>query len=481
MKRSLSRRAFVKSLSTAAGTLAVVSANPAFAQELGAAQTNGQPGTLKIQEETRAQRIRWWEEARFGMFIHWGLYSVIGHQEWVMESEGVPIPQYEILAQHFKPKPDAAREWARLAKRAGQKYMVMTTKHHEGFCMWDTRLTDYNAMRQGPGRDLVREFVEAARAEGLRVGFYYSLMDWHHPDGAICKTDAAARERFVAYAHGLIRELMTNYGKIDILWYDVDWPLTPQQWRAEEMNRMVFDLQPEIIVNNRNGLPGDFSTPEHKIEAANRAWETCDTMNLGWGYQRNDTEWKTPKHVVNDLTVCAQQGGNYLLNIGPEADGSVPEASVKILDTVGEWLAVNGRAIYGTQGGASVSFGNYDNFTRRGNSLFIHVYFWPSQTPASQWLSFYQPPTVVAVGGLEAKVLSAKVVRTGQSIQFTQDATTLRLTGLPQVPPDGLVSVLELECDAPPVVNHHLIRTEWKRYGVGTILPPESSEPHGRS
>jgi len=463
-------------MGAAAGSLALAPGRPAMAQEKGATQTEGQAGTLKVQEDTRAERMRWWHKAKFGMFIHWGLYSVIGHQEWVMESEGIPIPQYELLAQHFKPRPEAAREWARLAKLAGQKYMVMTAKHHEGFCMWDTKLTDYNAMRQGPARDLVKEFIEAARAEGLRVGLYYSLMDWHHPDGAICKTDAAARERFVAYTHGLIRELLTNYGKIDILWYDVDWPLTPEQWRAEEMNRMVFELQPEIIVNNRNGLPGDFSTPEHKIQAADRAWETCDTMNLGWGYQRNDTEWKTAKHIVNDLTTCAQQGGNYLLNIGPDADGTVPPASVSTLQAVGAWLDANGRAIYGTDGGASISFGNYDNFTRRGNTLFVHVYFWPSQTPAAQWLTFYQPQTVVSVGGVRVKVLSAKVLRTGQKIDFTQDGTTLRLAGLPEAPPDKLVSVLELECDAPPVVDHHLIRTEWKRYGVGTIQPFPSNQ-----
>jgi alpha-L-fucosidase len=405
------------------------------------------------------------------MFIHYGLYSVIGQQEWAMESEGVPIPQYELLAQHFKPKPDAAREWARLAKRAGQKYMVLTTKHHEGFCLWDTRLTNYNAMQQGPRRDIVREFVEAARAEGLRIGFYYSLMDWHHPDGAICKNDPAARDRFVNYTHGLLRELLTNYGKIDILWYDVDWPLPAKQWKAEEMNRMVFDLQPEIIVNNRNGLPGDFSTPEHRIEAARRAWETCDTMNLGWGYQRSDTEWKTPKHILNDLTTCAQQGGNYLLNIGPQPDGTVPAGSVQCLDVVGSWLNVNGSAIYGTDGGASISFGNDDNVTRRGNTLYVHVYCWPSQTPAAKWLSFYQPETTVAIGGLRARVLSAKVLRTGQEIKFTQDATTLRLTGLPTQPPDNVISVLQLECDAPPVVDHHLIRTEWKRYDVGMIPP----------
>ncbi len=469
MSMDLNRRSFLKSLGAATAGVSLVHANPAPAQEKGAAQTETTAHTLKVQEDTREQRLAWWREAKFGMFIHYGLYSVIGQQEWVLESEGVPIPQYEILAKHFHPKPGAAREWARLARRAGQKYMVLTTKHHEGFCLWETKLTDYNAKQQGPGRDIVREFVEAARAEGLRVGFYYSLMDWHHPDGAICATDAAARQRFVEYTHGLLRELLTNYGKIDILWYDVDWPLTPEQWRADEMNRMVFELQPEIIVNNRNGLAGDFSTPEHKIEAAKRAWETCDTMNLGWGYQRNDTEWKTPKHILNDLTTCAQQGGNYLLNIGPEPDGTVPAASVAILETVGTWLATNGHAIYGTDGGASISFGNYDNFTRRGNTLYVHVYFWPAPTPASQWLSFYEPMTVVAVGGVQAKVLSAKVLKTGQSLHFTQDETTLRITGLPPSAPDSPITVLELECDRPPVVDHHSIRPEWKRYRVGVL------------
>lgn len=458
-----SRRSFVKRAGALAALYPAISSE---AQEHGAPQTRTSAYRLPYQENTRSRRLQWWREAKFGMFVHWGLYSSIGHQEWVMESEGIPIPQYEKLAAHWKPKPNAAREWARLAKRAGQRYIVLTTKHHEGFCLWDSRLTSYNAAQQGPGRDLVREFVEAARAEGLRVGFYYSLMDWHHPDGERCATDAAARERFVAYTHGLLRELLTNYGRIDILWYDVDKPLTPEQWRADEMNRMVFDLQPEIVVNNRNGLPGDFSTPEHKIQADNRAWESCETMNLGWGWQRNDTEWKTPKRLLNDLATCAQQGGNYLLNIGPEPDGTVPAESVKALETVGRWLETNGRSIYGTDGGASLSFGNYDNFTRKGNTLYIHVYFWPAPTQAAAWLDFYKPETVVAVGGLNAKVLSAKILKTGQTIPFTQTETTLRLTGLPATAPDDPITVLEVECDRPPVVDHHSIRPHWKRYSV---------------
>jgi alpha-L-fucosidase len=461
---SITRRGFVRF----AGAGALAALRPAaFAQEAGANPLTTEHGKLAYQEESRARRLAWWQQARFGMFVHYGLYSVIGQQEWVMESEGIPIPQYEELARHLKPKPGCAREWARLAKRAGQKYMVLTSKHHEGFCLWDTKLTDYNAVKQGPGRDLVREFVEAARAEGLRVGFYYSLMDWHHPDGILCATDEAARRRFVDYSHGLIRELLTNYGKIDILWYDVAQPLTIEQWEADRMNRMVFELQPEIVVNNRNGLDGDFSTPEHKIEAANRAWESCETLNQGWGYQRNDDEWKSARHVLEDLATCAQQGGNYLLNVGPELDGTVPEATVRVLETAGRWLATNGESIYGTQGGASISFGNYTNFTRQGNTLYIHVYFWPSRTPAAEWLKFFRQPTVVAVGGVNANVLSAKLLKTGQKVEFTQDEISLRLTGLPDQPPDDPVTVIACECDRPPVVDHHSIRPRWPRFGVG--------------
>ena len=462
----LSRRFFVK---TAAAATAATLAPPisAAAQEAGASPLSTEHGKLPYQEESRARRLAWWQAARFGMFIHYGLYSVIGQQEWVMESEGIPIPQYEILAQHFKPRAGFAEEWVRLAQRAGQKYMVLTTKHHEGYCLWDTKLTDYNAAKTGPGRDLVREYVEAARAAGMRIGFYYSLMDWHHPDGILCATDEAARMRFVAYTHGLIRELMTNYGKIDILWYDVAQPLTPEQWEADRMNRMVFELQPDILVNNRNGLDGDFSTPEHKIQADKRAWESCETMNLGWGFQRSDVEWKSPRRILNDLATCAQQGGNYLLNIGPEPDGTVPAESARVLESVGRWLSVNGESIYGTQGGAAKSFGNYTNFTRQGNTLYIHVYFWPAGTPAAQWLPFFDPPTVVAVGGVEAKVLSAKLLESGQPVTFTQDALSLRITGLPAVAPDDPVTVIACECDRPPVVDHHSIRPEWPRYKVG--------------
>jgi alpha-L-fucosidase len=470
-----SRRSFLKQIG-AASALAFSAANaealssstnPSQAQQTPPAPAQTSPVDAS-QVGTRAARLAWWHQAKFGMFIHWGLYSVIGQHEWAKEVEGIPIPQYELLAKQFNPKPNAAREWARLAKRAGQKYMVMTTKHHEGFCHWDTKLTDYCAPRQGPGRDLVREFVDAARAEGLRVGFYYSLMDWHHPDGAICKTDEAARRRFVDYTHGLIRELMTNYGKIDVLWYDVSWPLTAEGWESERMNRMVFELQPDIIVNNRNGLEGDFATPEQRIQAADagRAWETCMTLNDSWGFNRFDDAWKTPKTIVGNLATCARGGGNYLLNIGPESDGSIPKESVEVLEAVGKWLETNGKAIYETERGSLRSSVNA-NYTRRGNTLYIHQQFWPGHTPAAQATGFFRPEAVIAIGGLKPKVLAARMLKTGQAIQFTQDEFTFRLTGMPLEAPDQPATVIEVECDGEPIIDHEALRSLWPRYKVG--------------
>ena len=287
MNNGISRRDMLKG----AGASLAAFGLPGTALQQNPSQALAQT-TATAQDQTRAQRMQWWHAAKFGMFIHFGVYSTIERHEWVMENEAIPINEYISHAVTFRPALNSPRAWARLAKQAGMKYMVMTTKHHEGFCNFDTKLTSYCAPKQGPGRDMVREYVEAARAEGLRVGFYYSLMDWHHPDGALCAKDETARRRFVDYTHGLIRELMTNYGKVDVLWYDVAWPLDSNGWESERMNAMVFDLQPEIIVNNRNKLPGDFSTPEQEIVAATngRAWEACMTLNDSWGYQRADND-----------------------------------------------------------------------------------------------------------------------------------------------------------------------------------------------
>jgi alpha-L-fucosidase len=462
MNRGTSRRDYLKMMAATAG---LSTAAPfAFAQEDAtkkAAQRAGPP-------PGHERRMQWWQEAKFGMFIHWGLYSLIGRHEWAMEVEGIPIPQYEILAKHFNPTPNAARDWARLAKQAGQKYMVMTTKHHEGFCNFDTALTDYCAPKQAARRDLVREFVDAARAEGLRVGFYYSLMDWHHPDGARCATDEAARQRFVAYTHGLIRELLTNYGKIDILWYDVDWPLTPEQWESQKMNDMVFQLQPDIIVNNRNGLPGDFSTPEQEIRAADkgRAWETCMTLNDSWGYHKADDNWKTPKTIVNNLITCARGGGNYLLNIGPKPDGSIPQESIELLQAVGKWTSKNGAAIYGTERN-DFEWHVYANFTQRGHTAFAHLTYWPGDTPAEQWLTFYQPPSVISLGGWRTKVKSVRLLVGDKPLKFRQDDLSLSITGLPATAPDEPATVIAIECDGEPALSHEYVRKNRPRFKVG--------------
>jgi alpha-L-fucosidase len=466
----MSRRDHLRLLGTSATALAGSAAGvlPFGNNVVYGAESAGWVPASAEEQADRERRMKWWHEARFGMFIHWGLYAVIGQHEWAMEVEGVPVAQYQQLAKHFTPQPHAAREWAKLAKRAGQKYMVMTTKHHEGFCMFDTKLTNYCAPRQACGRDLVAEFVEAARGEGMRVGFYYSLMDWHHPDGARCLTDEAARARFVEYTHGLIRELMTQYGKIDILWYDVDWPLNAEQWESEKMNKMVFELQPDIIVNNRNGLPGDFTTPEQHIEPAQagRAWETCMTMNESWGYQKADKDWKSPETIVRNLATCARDAGNYLLNIGPQPDGSVPEESVRTLTEVGEWMDRNGPTIYASE--ACRADGHvYAGYTRRGNTLYMHICHWPGETPASNWLEFFQPPSVVAIGGLRAKVKSARLFASGKPVSFEQGDEFVRFTGLPIEAPDSPITVLAIECDAEPVIEGEDVRKFRKREGVG--------------
>jgi alpha-L-fucosidase len=401
----------------------------------------------------RARRMKWWHEARFGMFIHWGLYSVLGRHEWVMENEGIPVSEYEKLARQFHPKPNAARAWAALAKQAGMKYMVMTTKHHEGFCNFNTQTTDYCAPKQGPGRDLVKEYVDAARAEGMHVGFYYSLMDWHHPDGARCATDEASRRRFVDYIHTHIRELMTNYGKVDVLWYDVSWPLDVKGWESEKMNKMVFDLQPDIIVNNRNKLPGDFATPEQRItaETGGRAWESCMTLNDSWGYQAADDNWKSSRTVIRNLITCCRDTGNYLLNIGPKPDGSIPEESVRILQDVGRWMERNGETVRQSEV-CQVRRNNYASFTRKGSTLYMHVHYWPGE--------------VADFSGMPQQVKSARLHATGQPLKFEQDKFRVRILGLPPQAPDHPITTITLECDGEPTQDSIFVRKEKPREQV---------------
>ena len=382
------------------------------------------------------RRIQWWREAKFGMFIHWGLYSILGREAWAMGDEDIPLEEYEKLGRQFQPPRDMARSWARLARESGMRYMVMTTKHHEGFCLFNSKLTSYCAPQLCPGRDLVHEYVEAAGEEDMRVGFYYSLMDWHHPDWRLAKTDPAARKRFVDYTHGQLRELMTNYGKIDILWYDMPVPLDAQGWRSAEMNDMVLQLQPDILVNNRNLLPGDFSTPEQSTAPAKNDWESCMTINDSWAYVAGDNNWKSAQQLVQNLVECARDGGNYLLDIGPRADGSVPEPAVSRLQAIGGWLRRNGEAVYGTQR-CRFPHGNIGVYTRRGNTLYTIIYFWPGST--------------MVVGGVRCKVLSARFLASGRPVQFEQRGSQLIFGPLPEKPPDEPVTVIAAECDAEPV------------------------------
>jgi alpha-L-fucosidase len=382
------------------------------------------------------RRIEWWRDAKFGMFIHFGLYSILGREAWAMGDEDIPVREYEQLASQFRLLSNAPRNWARLARAAGMRYMVLTTKHHEGFCLFDTKLTDYCAPKYAAGRDVVREFVDAARAEGLRVGFYYSLMDWHHPDWRNAKDDSAARDRFVSYIHGQLRELMSNYGKVDILWYDMPVPLDALGWHSEEMNRMVLHLQPDIVINNRNLLFGDFSTPEQSTQAGKADWESCMTMNDSWGYIPNDHNWKSSKQLLQNLVECTRDGGNYLLNIGPMPDGTVPAASVERLQTIGRWLQRNGEAIYATQR-CNFPHGNVGVYTRKRNTLFVHIYFWPGQR--------------MTVGGVKFKVCSARFLASGLPVKVTQRGTQLIFSNLPAQSPGNPITVIAAECDREPV------------------------------
>ncbi|MFA6292846.1 MAG: alpha-L-fucosidase [Victivallales bacterium] len=383
----------------------------------------------------RSRRLEWFRKARFGMFIHWGLYSIIGRHEWVREHERWTTSDYAKIADLWHPEMGAPRKWAKLAAESGCKYMVMTTKHHEGFCLWDSALTDFCATKKGPGRDLVAEYVEACREYGLKVGLYYSLLDWNHPDGIRSKWDGDARKRFIEYTHGLIRELLTNYGKIDILWYDVPYPLTAEEWESEKMNRMVLKLQPDIIYNNRNQTPGDFGTPEQHIVAEDRMWEACMTTQiLSWGHMPLDG-WRTPREAVDMLRQVAAGCGNLLLNIGPKPDGSIPAEARNIFEQVGAWLKKYGDSIFNVTDPVRFRNNLVGMYTMRDNILYFHVYRWPgSEIIASQ---------------IQNKVKSVRFMNGGE-IKFRQTPDQIFMYGLPETAPDPLTTVIEIEVEGKP-------------------------------
>ena len=295
----------------------------------------------------------WFGEARYGLFFHYGLYSLLARGEWVWNREEIPARDYTALADRFTAEKFDADALCELAVRAGMRYVVLSTMHHEGFRLYDTALSDFNTVKTAARRDLVAELVAAARKRGLRIGLYHSLNNWYdQPDPVAALEDKAAYARCIENTFARIRELVTKFNPIDVLWYDGWWPFNAEGWQAERMNEMVREIQPHILFNGRNGLPGDFATPEGHMGAPRpwRPWEACMTLNNSWGFHAGDHDWKSPRQVVDLLAAAAQGRGNLLLNVGPRGDGSVPAETVRVLETVGDWLArCGGEAIYDTE------------------------------------------------------------------------------------------------------------------------------------
>ena len=302
-------------------------------------------------------KSKWFREAGVGIFIHWGVYSVIGRGEWVMQNEKIPLAEYDKYIPKFTAANYDPDNWARLAKNSGMRYMVLTAKHHDGFCLFDTATTSRNAVKQGPKRDLVKEYVDACRKHGLKVGLYFSLPDWSIPafnDGPEKAPEAWGV--FISLIHEQVRELCTNYGKIDVLWYDRasnlngESPLTAETLRAQDLNIMIRELQPDCIVNERIGnKAGDFAVSEQKLDTDSgfHPWESCVTLSGGWGFNRFDHSWKTPEVVIRQMVDVASKGGNYLLNVGPTGEGEMPAPALERLAAIGRWMQANGEAIYG--------------------------------------------------------------------------------------------------------------------------------------
>lgn len=316
------------------------------------------------------------------MFIHWGLYAIPARGEWMLWNEKIPVEEYNRYADAFCPPKDfSPEEWVVLAKQAGMKYAVFTTRHHDGFSLYDSQVNPFNSVRSAAGRDFVAEYVEACRKHGIRVGLYHSVMNWQFRSTVTGPVeDPEDWNAMVEESHAQVRELMTNYGPIDLLWYDgamVPGGLDPaRHWRSVELNRMVRELQPGILINDRAHLPEDFSTPEQEIVAppVGRRWESCMTMNGSWGYTADDTDFKSPETVVDCLVRCARFGGNLLLNIGPKPDGSVPEESVKILKEVGDWMRANGESIHASQRSAFTEANHVAGpVTQNGNEIYLHL------------------------------------------------------------------------------------------------------------
>ncbi len=339
----------------------------------------------------------WFVQARFGMFIHWThianrgfelSWPLVGGVGVLPYSSEVTVEDYYAKAFDFSPKPGAAKQWMRLAREAGMRYAVLTTKHHDGFALWPTKHSDFSIAQTSYGGDLVREYVDAAREEGLRVGFYYSLSDWHHPDYPAFREEdkpylkflgrrSETWDRYLDVMFGQVRELLTNYGEISVMWFDGQWERSKNEWRSKELAQMIRELQPGILINDR--LPGgDYATPEQAIPATvpEGPWETCMTMNASWGYVPDDTRYKSSRDLVHTLCETAGKGGNLLLNVSPREDGSLPPEQVERLEAVASWMSRNAHAIQGTEPGLE-PWQFYGPSTRRGSTIYLHCVMRP--------------------------------------------------------------------------------------------------------
>ncbi|MFL6075573.1 MAG: alpha-L-fucosidase [Mycobacteriales bacterium] len=343
-------------------------------------------------------RHDWFVHDRFGLFLHWGAYSAAARHEWVKSREQLTDAEYQPYVDHFDPDRYDPVAWARLARRAGMRYAVLTTKHHDGFCLFDSALTDYKARR-----DLVAPWVEAFRAEGLRVGFYYSLIDWHHPEFPLDglhpqRDDEELRSRprdgalYREYLHGQVRELLTGYGRIDVLWLDFSYPHRDwgwargkglEDWDATTLLATIRALQPDILVNDRLGVPGDFRTPEQyqpaswpTVDGARVVWEACQTLNGSWGYDRDNLDWKPPELLVRMLVDGVSKGGNLLLNVGPTARGTIDPRATATLEAIGEWMDLHERSVRGATA-SDLTPPTGCRYTQRGDRLYLHLFDWP--------------------------------------------------------------------------------------------------------
>ncbi len=416
---------------------------------------------------------RWFNEARFGQFIHWGAYSLYGRGEQVLFREHLDQAEYIRRACNWNPSHCDMREWAAVSASAGMKYAIMTTRHHDGFCMWGSTYTDYTTAAQTAKRDFIAEYLEAFREAGLRVGLYYSLADWRIPAyWAGPEKDPCGWEQFRTYVHNQVCELLTDYGKIDVMWFDGAWPHSAETWRSAELVERMRALQPEILINNRLGLPvsavsaeamavhggastgemaqlGDFGTPEHRIAAEpGRLWESCQVPVWRlWGYTIGE-RWRPADLLLDMLVEAVGKGGNLLLNIGPTPEGEYPPEYATRMQAVGKWLELHGEAIYGSEAGDVCEFITYGRQTRKGNNLYLIIRFWDGRGE-------------VNLGGLQTPVKTATLLTTGQELPFTQTQDHVLVTGLPVAPPTDLFPVIKLECDGPPQARDWAVDRLW--------------------